>query len=65
MDIQQGRLHISTRTFKHVTNCVGLIEPTDVDPLVAFNLAFVYFEQGRWKRAEVYGVVVMEKRSRC
>jgi len=47
--------------YKHVTNCVALIKPTDVDQLVAFNLAFFYYEQGRWRDAEVYGVVAMEK----
>src|SRR5260221_51503 len=47
---------------KHVTNCTALIKPTDVDPLVALNLAFFYSEQGRWRDAEVYGVVTMEKR---
>src|SRR5260221_422024 len=46
---------------KHVTNCVGLIKPTDVDLLVAFNLVFMYSEQGRWRDAEVYGVVAMER----
>jgi len=48
--------------YKHVSNCVALIKPTDVDSLVAFNLAFIYSEQGRWRDAEVYGVVAMEKR---
>jgi len=48
--------------YKHVTKCVGLMKPSDVDLLVAFNLSFFYHEQGRWRDAEVYGVVAMDER---
>jgi len=48
--------------YKHITNCVALMKPRDVDPLVAFNLAFIYIEQRRWRDAEVYGVVAIKKR---
>jgi hypothetical protein len=48
--------------FKHITNYRALVNPAEMNVLVASSLGLTYSEQGRWKDAEVLEVVVMEKR---
>jgi len=47
---------------KHITNCMGSLNPKEIDPLVALHLALVFYEQGHWGNAEVLQMTVMEKR---
>jgi hypothetical protein len=48
--------------YKHITNYRALVNPAEMNSLVASSLGLIYSEQGRWKDAEVLDVVVMEKR---
>jgi len=46
---------------QHITNCMILLRPEDINLSIASEVALVYDEQGQWGSAEAIEVVVMEK----
>jgi len=49
---------------KHITNSMTLLNPEDINPLVAMHIAQIYTEAGYLKEMEAFEVMAMEKRKR-
>ena len=45
----------------HISSCISAFKPQEIDVLIAKNIAYAYWENGQWKKAEALQVVVMEE----